>query len=168
VHIEYQINRDDYLSAATLVLRKRSSLTAFRYYWPYIFATFWMATIFLPIVIGGHPRKASDPLLLYGILPGVIAIMWVRRFWLGREFRRSTNLQLPHVFDADSNGIQFVTEHSDHKTSWQYYSRYLENSRVFLLFQKGNQVFLIIPKRALTADQLVGFRNLLNSQLRRK
>jgi hypothetical protein len=168
VHIEYQISQKDYVSAATLLLRRRSGLTAWRFYWPYVFATFWIASIVIPIHVGKYHRNAADPVFLFGILPAVIAIMWVRRFWLGQEYRRCTNLHLPHALEADEDSLRIVSEYSDCRMRWKVYSKFLENPRVFVLFHRGSQVFTMISKGGMTPAQVVELRTLLRAQITRQ
>ena len=61
----------------------------------------------------------------------------------------------------DDSGIQFGGPITSAKVAWAYFGKFFEDERAFVLNQKNQVIFHIVPKRALSADQVAGFRQYL-------
>jgi hypothetical protein len=159
MNIKYRINERDYRSAAMLELRKRSRLSLFEYYSPYIIAIVWIAASMIP--------DDFDAFLTLGIIPIVAAILWMRRSRFGRDFRRKRSHHLLHSLDVDRNGLRLETSDSTTRTAWQNYSKFAEDSNTFVLFQKTGHEFFAIPKDHLSPPQVDELGSMLSSRLPR-
>src|SRR5665213_2605124 len=113
MNIKYRINERDYRSAAMLELRKRSRLSLFEYYSPYIIAIVWIAASMIP--------DDFDAFLTLGIIPIFMAILWMRRGRFGRDYRRKRSYHLLHSLDLDRNGLRLETSDGTIRTAWQNY-----------------------------------------------
>lgn len=158
MNIKYRVNQRDYRSAALLELKKRSHLSLFEYYSPYIIAVVWIAACLVP--------DDFDLFLTLGIIPIFIAVLWTRRRRFEAEYRRKRNFHLLHSLDLDRNGLRLETTDGSVRTTWSNYVKFAEDSTNFVLFQKSG--FFPIPKDYLTPDQIEELGAILQSRLRRE
>jgi hypothetical protein len=158
MNIKYRVNQRDYRSAALLELKKRSHLSLFEYYSPYIIAVVWIAACLIP--------DDFDLFLTLGIIPIFIAVLWTRRRRFEAEYRRKRNFHLLHSLDLDRNGLRLETTDGSMRTTWANYIKFAEDSNNFVLFQKSG--FFPIPKDHLTPEQIEELGAMLQSRLRRE
>src|SRR6266699_1010816 len=52
------------------------------------------------------------------------------------------------------------------QVAWTYFGKFFEDERAFVLYQKNQTIFHPIPKRALSADQVVRFRQYLEPNVK--
>jgi YcxB-like protein len=70
------------------------------------------------------------------------------------------------TLDVDDSGIQFEGPITSAKVNWAYFGRFFEDHRAFVLYQKNQAIFQMVPKRALSADQVALFRQYLEQNVR--
>lgn len=160
MNIKYRVSERDYRSAAMLELRKRSNWSLLEFYSPYIIAIVWICACFIP--------DDFDLLLVIGIVPIFMAILWMRRRKFERDYRRKRNLHLLHSLDLDRNGLKVETTDGSTRTTWANYIKFAEDNHNFVLFQKTGHGFFPIPKDHLTPDQIEELGSLLQSRLPRE
>ena len=166
MHIEYEVSQQDYVNAAILAIRKGRISSRLRYYYFCAFTLLWLVTTLSGSRSGGHWNLATIAFGL-SIIPFIAAILWISRFKFGREFQKNANLHGVHQLDATESGMQIVTPESETRSTWKTYSKFAENSRVFILFSPGNRIFIPIPKSAMNTEQIVELRNLFKVGLAR-
>jgi len=69
------------------------------------------------------------------------------------------------TLDVTDAGLQFRSQHTDSKVDWSAYVKWLEEKTIFALFPNP-KIFIVIPKRAFTVDQVSEFRELLRQHVK--
>jgi hypothetical protein len=166
MHIEYEISQQDYVSAALLAIRKGRIFTKLRYYYFCVFATLWLMTSLTAARAGGHWNITAIAAGL-AIIPFMAMILWIARIKFGREFKKNASVHGVHQLDATESGIRIANSESETRSTWKVYSKFAENSGVFILFDQGKKTFIPIPKAALTGEQITELRSLFKAGLAR-
>jgi hypothetical protein len=101
----------------------------------------------------------------------VVFILWTLLFWgspylsARSQFRGSRAAKAPITLDITDSGLQFRSQHTDSKVDWSAYVKWLEEKTIFALFPNP-KIFIVIPKRAFTVDQVSEFRELLRQHVK--
>jgi hypothetical protein len=165
MHIEYQITEDDFASAGQLAVQTKSKYAAGQRYILVVLGAF----LIVSGAIAAVSRHALSELwagLLSGSLLLSIAVFYGYQF--RRVYRKAPLLRERRSLDVDDSTLQFKTETSEGRTTWDAYIKFAENEDTFILFQQGNQIFVPIPKRELSPPQIDELRALLAAHLPRK
>jgi hypothetical protein len=94
------------------------------------------------------------------------AYMWVApRFSGRRQFRGSPSAQSPMTVDASDVGLAVHSAYGESKVSWSAYMAWAEAKSVFVILPQP-RIYVPIPKRAFTSEQLAEFRELLSRNIR--
>jgi hypothetical protein len=165
MHIEYRVSEGDFVAASMLALRKRSTWSALDYYFPHIFCVLWLAGGAIPSPFNHYGRDETDLLLTLGVFPIFMGLIVLRRRRLKQDYKKMKNLKLHQALDLDSNGLRLTTTDAVARSSWDLYSKYVEDKAAFILYQKLDHGLLIIPKHHLTEGQADELRNLLKARL---
>jgi hypothetical protein len=163
MHIEYRITEKDYKAASTLVMRKRSNMSALDYYGPHIFGIIWIAAaVFTSFA---HPDDDLDLLLTLGVLPILMGFIVLRRRRIRTEYKKLKQFHLLQTLDLDSNGLRLITTDGTTRTAWSVYSRFIQDNDMFVLFMDKSLEFVPIPKSYLTIGQIDELQALLTARL---
>lgn len=162
MHIEYRVNEGDFVSASTLALRKRSSWSALDYYFPHIFCVLWLAG---NVVL---TQGDIDLLLTLGVFPIFMGLIVLRRRRLKQDYVKMKTLHLHQALDLDSNGLRMTTTAGVARSSWDMYSKFVEDKSSFILFHKLDHGIVPIPKEQLTEPQVDELRAMLTARLSAK
>ena len=165
MYLEYQLTEEDYIAAAALAARKRSWTTNLRY--------IRLAVVAVVLAIGAGTSLSKGegvgaslfPLLILILIFG--ALYFGRNWFYARTFRKDLNLQTRRRADFNERTVRFTTENSDSTTGWEIYTKFAENAKTFILFQKGSQLFIPIPKRDLNPLQIEELRALMKQGIGR-
>ena len=166
MHIDYEVCQQDYVSAAILAIRKGPITSKIRYYYFCVFAVLWLVATAISSRSEGHWNFA-DIISGLSIFLFLGFVLWVTQLKFGREFRKLTNLNGLQQLDASESGIQFKNTESETRSTWKTYSKFAENSRVFILFYSGNKTFIPIPKGAMNTEQVGELRSIFKAGLAR-
>jgi hypothetical protein len=164
MHIEYRISEKDYRVAIQLAMRKRSTLSQFEYYGPYIFCIAWLFANVVPSPLNNY---LSDPdlLLTLGVLPIVLGFLALRRKRIKQEYAKLKSFHLLQVLDLDATGLRLVTTAGTTRSAWQVYSKFVEDKYSFVMFLSGSENILPIPKNQLGLTDVDELRALLTARL---
>ena len=165
MHIEYRVNESEFVSGSMLALRKRSTWSALDYYFPHIFCVLWLAGSVIPSPFNNYLQDQIDLLLTLGVFPIFMGLIVLRRRRLKQYYKKMKNLQLHQVLDLDGTGLRLTTTTGVSRSSWDIYSKFVEDKTSFVLYQKSDHGLLIIPKDYLTEPQSDELRNLLKARL---
>jgi YcxB-like protein len=165
MHIEYRVNERDFLAASKLALRKRSSWSALDYYFPHIFCVVWLAGSVIPSPFNNYLKDDIDLLLTLGVFPIFMGLLVLRRSGMKKEYIKQKNLHLHQALDLDAMGLRLVTTAGTTRTSWDIYSRFVEDKDSFVLFQRADHGIFPIPKDHLSPTQVDELHNLLEARL---
>jgi hypothetical protein len=94
-----------------------------------------------------------------------MGLIVLRRRRLKQDYKRMKNLQLHQALDLDSNGLRLTTTAGVSRSSWDMYSKFIEDKSSFILYHKSDHGIIPIPKDHLTEAQADELRNLLKARL---
>jgi hypothetical protein len=162
MQIQYQCNVADYQEA--LLTRRPTPLgrKVFR-------AGMWLLLIIMSSAIlmnlGFRQGIATltVPILLF--LSWLAFRLVIRPIWIKRDFHSHPNFQREQLVRIDESGLHRTSEIGQSETKWLAYTGYQETQNLFVLYF-GRRLMEVIPKRALSAEQLQRFRQLLLEHLR--
>lgn len=162
--VTYELVQRDFYEAL-LAGRNRSALTK----WFLRFITFmWVA--FAVITLLGiavrpdlQPQKNLLPIVLLGMF-------WMFIFWgspwlaARSQFWKQPSAQGPRTLLLDAAGIHWQWSGGSADVEWRHFVRFQETKNQFLLYSSP-AIVNVVPKRALTLDQMVAFRQLITENL---
>jgi hypothetical protein len=165
MHIEFRVTESEYRAAATLAMRKRSSMSAFDYYLPHLFAIIWLTGSAIPTPLNNYLAEPVDLLLTLGVLPIFLGFLFLRRKSMKEDYRKQKNLHLHQALDLDMNGLRLITTAGTTRSAWDTYSKFAEDGKSFVLFRKLDETIVPIPKNHLSILQVDELHNLLTARL---
>ena len=121
------------------------------------------AGLFLLLFHGGSTKYSATP-------PFVIAILWILVLWGGPwwaarvQYTKQPSAQGPRTMTLDDSGVHLRWETGESKLEWRVFMRWVESKDQFLLYSSP-KCFNMLPKRALTPEQLAEFRVLLKAKI---
>lgn len=104
----------------------------------------WLADVFY----GAAIVLLALPLLSYFVLAPRAA---------RKTYRQQKSLQQPLTLSWSSAGLKVTSEAGEWLTPWDHYLKRAENEEM-LLFYQAPRLFQMLPKRALTLEQLADLR----------
>jgi hypothetical protein len=98
----------------------------------------------------------------YGAAIVLLALPFVSYFLLAprsarKIYRQQKSLQQPLTFSWSPAGLKVTSEAGEWLTPWDHYLRRAENDEI-LLFYQSPRLFQMLPKRALTPEQVADLR----------
>ena len=84
-----------------------------------------------------------------------------------RQFTGTPSAQSPMTVDASYNGLEIQTAHASSRVSWSAYVAWAEGKSVFVVLPQP-RIYIPIPKRAFSGDQVDKFREILRRNVRSK
>jgi len=113
---------------------------------------------------------ATTPVALFGIVFGVVWFAYMLlapKFSSRRQFRGMPTAQSPITMAISDAGIAVHTLHADSKVAWSAYVGWGESKSVFVIMPQP-RIYIAIPKRAFTDEQLGEFREMLRRNIGKK
>jgi YcxB-like protein len=109
--------------------------------------------------------------ILQNLLPLVfLAVMWIAILFglpyysAYRQFNNMPSVKGQITLDISDSGLRLHSQHTDSTVAWPAFVRWLEAKPVFALYTSPC-MFLVVPKRAFTDEQLSGFRETVGSHI---
>jgi hypothetical protein len=112
----------------------------------------------------GLPEGRSFVFIIVSWFALTFASFVARRIWIRRDFRGHPRFSQKQVVQVDGVGLFVESEVEQSELSWAAFERFQETQTLFLLYLGARSV-QVIPKRALSTDQMVELRQLLSSKL---
>jgi len=113
---------------------------------------------------GDHRTRVVE--WIWPLLPGVIGILllFLDR-WSAYLFRKKHPECLDEIqMTITANGLESLSVHSQSRTSWADYIRWMESRNLFLIFQ-SEIAAVALPKRAFDLTQIASLRSLLQDKV---
>ena len=130
------------------------------------FAILVLATGAILFILEPHSAAFHNLIPLYVVFILWILIVWASPYLSARsQFRGSPSAKVPITLDVNDSGLQFHSQHGDSKVVWSAYVKWLEERTIFALFPTP-KIYIVIPKRAFTVDQVSEFRELLREHVK--
>ncbi len=163
MHIEYEVTEQDYLDCQQLAI-KSSPVRGVRW-------TRVVLPVFGVLLLGALIFTAFRQGITLSALPGLSFGLFFCLFLISipiwtkqahkRVYAKSKGLHGKLVLDVEDEGIQFRGPLSSTIMSWQNFSKFFEDDKCFIFFHTNEQVFHNLPKRCLSPEQVVAFRQFL-------
>jgi YcxB-like protein len=97
---------------------------------------------------------------------GFLILIWAGPSLSGRrQFRNTPSAHDPMTIEASDAGLEIHSVHADSKVAWSAYMAWGECKTVFVILPQP-RIYVPIPKRAFTAEQENGFRELLRRNIK--
>jgi len=164
MHVDYEISENDDLDGQRLAI-KNSSVRMVRWM-PFVLPCFGaLGVVFLVHGILTQGFSVS-------VLPGMVFALFFLSIPLWSKltqknhYAKSNALHGRLTLDVDDSGIHFGGPITSAQIAWAYFGKFFEDERVFVLYQKNQAIFHMVPKRAFSADQVAGFRQYLQQNVR--
>lgn len=171
MQITYASSEEDFVRAGMLMLRTKSRFTL---YSPWV-GGIWLAFLLSFILLDPGARvnisnSADWGKVFFGLtLP--ILLLFIPQFSraaLRKQYRSTPLLQESQSLQADFSGLHFRSQSSSSDTAWSTFLGFTEDKHNFLLIRQGNLIFVAIPKRVLSEQQIEEVRSVFETYLSRK
>jgi hypothetical protein len=164
MQISYELSETDF-SQAYVAHRNRTALGR----WArriFLGCMILVALCLLAVFLIDHNAQA-----VRGILPGLaLALMWITIVWalprwtMRRQFRKQPGAHGARNLLLDTAGAHWRWNGGTSDVEWRNYIRWLEGNTQ-ILFYTSPACFNILPKRALTIEQLDELREVLKKHI---
>jgi hypothetical protein len=164
MEVNYQLTVEDFRRGIK-AYRTRTPLLLWTVRFGIGFTVLVLATGTILLALAPHSVASRNLIPLY-----IFFILWTIIFWgspyrsARSQFRGSPNARAPMTLEVTDAGLHFRSQHTDSKIAWSAYIQWLEEGAIFALFPNP-KLFIVIPKRAFTADQANEFRELLRQHV---
>ncbi len=164
MEIQFQCTFGDYqeaLAAQRVKSRPRKTLLAFAVLLVLLLGIFVLISLRLTLAQSTVAMLAGSFIVakLLSVASSFQFSRWLRRDFLNHpSFSRETSARI------DDGGLYLEGENSNSYTKWPAFVRYQETRNLILLYV-GARMFHAIPKRALSAERLAEFRNIVSSRI---
>jgi hypothetical protein len=167
MEITYELMQKDFYDSL-IAHRNRSTFRK----WTSRLAQFFMFVLvaigLLLLIVRPH-----DPTTRANLTPMFIVVpIWAFVLWAGprlsarRQYQKQPSAQGSRTLRMDAAGVHWRWSGGASDVEWKTYMRYVESKRQFLLYLSP-AAFTMVPKRALTPEQLSEFRTLLAQNISR-
>jgi hypothetical protein len=103
------------------------------------------------------------PLFVLAVMWSVL--LWASPWWAARnQFSKQPAAQGPRTMLLDSSGVHWRWNGGSADIEWRNFIRFQETKNQFLLYSSP-ACFNIVPKRALTHDQVIALRQIVSENL---
>jgi hypothetical protein len=156
--VSLTLTADDYVAANRLhllgYLRKRTALVN---YTMLVLAYFvWVAAAYLG-------QWGAMGWLAFNACFAAVPVCIIASYFLSipittrKTYRDHKTIHRPYTYSWSETGLAVASANGEWNLAWSDYLKWDENAQVFILYQ-APRLFNILPKRALTAEQIVDIR----------
>jgi hypothetical protein len=163
MRVEYSISEEDFIDAQRLFYRK-SKPFIFHFTHRYIPGLILFMLLFL---VSALARKEFSAQLLPGFFVGLFFVSFCPMLIKQQYKKAYANARELHgrlVLEATDDGLHLHGDSFDATLLWSHFRKYVEDDKVFLLLQ-SSQIFNLVPKRELSAEQINGLRQVFLSKI---
>jgi hypothetical protein len=126
-----------------------------------------LSSVVLPLVLSSYEMlKTWAPAFGFGVL-WFAFMLAAPRLSARRQFRNTPTAHSPYTIEASDEGLHIQSAHTDSIVAWSAYVAWGENKSVFVVLPQP-RIYVPIPKRAFTAEQVSGFREILRRNVSKK
>lgn len=159
IALRYQLTLKEYTTGW------RSYLLDFGHFWIKMSIAIFYVVLAIPL-----GQRSEEFFFLGGFLffSGwvVILILLTKFFVIPRiMFRKYPRLREEMSFVFSESAIALKTNTVEARLDWRLYNKFVEKKDVVVLYYGGNEGFTVIPKRALTTENLLSFKELLERKI---
>jgi hypothetical protein len=160
MHIDYEVSERDYFDGQRVAI-KNSSVPMVR--WTRVVLPCFGALLVEFLIRATLTQGLSSMRMLPGL---AFSLFFLSVPLLNRRKQKQLNAKSNAVhgrltLDVDDSGMQFGGPITSAKVAWAYFGKFFEDEKAFVMYQKNEAIFHMVPKRALSVDQVTNFRNYL-------
>jgi len=160
MQVSYELAEQDFLDAFQARRRRRV-----RWLWPVVWTLLAAVILLSGFLYLQCPRALMRLAPLYGLLLFILILVRLLPPWVARmQFRRQPAAQGTRTLDISEKGLISEGATLKSESRWSHYTGWSEAETVFLLIASP-LLYIIIPKRAFSAEQLAEFRALLTRHI---
>lgn len=164
MRVTFQLTPEDYYQG----LLAWRSLRAWQR-WVLRFSYVVVGTAFLGslLVLVFDQKSPANHIFVFGTVFGPLwfgYMLFAPRFSSRRQFRNSPSAQSPVTLDISDAALEIHSAHGDSKVAWSAYIAWAERKSVFVILPQP-RIYVPIPKRAFTEEQITEFRELLRRNI---
>jgi hypothetical protein len=163
VQVTFQLTAEDYRQG---LLAWRNLRTWRR--WSIRASAIFLGLILLISIAQLFVASASFVSALPGLVfsVGALILIWATpSLSARRQFRNTPSAHDPMSIEASDAGLEIHSVHADSKVAWSTYMAWGEGKAVFVILPQP-RIYVPIPKRAFTVEQLNEFRELLRRNIK--
>jgi hypothetical protein len=161
MHLDYEIAEEDFIDGQRIAIKNSSSrLVRWTLYVLPAFGAFLLLDlIYLGARQGISLRQA--PGFAFGLFFSLflLSLPLQSKRTQRKLYAKSTSMHGPLSLDVDDEGIQFRGQTFSSNVSWDHFGKFFEDDKGFVLYQKNERIFNIVPKRELTTEQTTALRH---------
>jgi hypothetical protein len=161
----YQLTPEDFYQGM-LAWRSRRRWQQWLLRVAYVIVAMVFLSCLITLVLGWGGATTSTA--LGGI---VFCTVWGTAIWAGprfssrRQFKNNPTAQSPITMDASEAGLEIQTGHMNSKVAWSAYMAWGESKSVFVIMPQP-RIYVPIPKRAFSEEQVGEFREILRRNIK--
>ena len=162
MHIDYEINEQDYAAAQRLALKKmRPSMGRFLAFAP------WFGLLLLAFIVQAGVKRGFTTNFIPGLAVPLFCLVlpFTTKRSVRNSYAKSANMHGPLTLDVDEDGLSFRGRTFASKVSWDHFASFYEDKKSFVISQRGQTVFNILPKRCLSPEQISTLRDFLSRHM---
>ena len=160
MQVTYQLTAEDYRHAL-ITFRDRSFFSR----WMVLFTAVVLAlAIAIQLTSKEDWMRSSLPITIAGIVLLAFAHWGAPYLNARRQFRSTPSAHEQITLEVQDAGLHFRSLGIDSSAAWNHYIKWIEDDQVFALF-RSSLIFVIVPKRAFSADQLISFKGILRQKI---
>ncbi len=164
IELKYHLTADDFYQAL-LAYRDRGKLARFSSRFLTVVGIFMVPVVIFVAVMKPEMQTFQQLVPFVAIVLFWMVVLWGMPKWSAiKQFNGSPASQGEVTLTASAAGIRIKSSQSESNSNWSAYVRWLENKRVIVLFTSP-LVFVVVPKRSFSEDQLASFRALLRDNI---
>jgi len=99
---------------------------------------------------------------LFSLSPFALRVF--QKLWIERDFQKHPGFAVKLHMSVDGEQLRTESELDRRETKWTAFTKYRETKNLFILYD-GARGLRVVPKCALTSQQLQEFRELLASKI---
>jgi len=164
MEITFQLTADDYRHGK-IAWRNSSAFRRWGYRLYVSVMAVGLAFMSLILVFQQDPELRRTIWLVLGggafVLLVVFLSPWLTSRW---EFRRMPSAQIPVTVAVTDSGLRTQSQFGDSQVAWSAYMGWGEEKSVFIILPHP-RIYVPIPKRAFTAEQVNEFREILKKNI---
>lgn len=124
-----------------------------------------MITCAMLLIVDHHSETRQVAWIDLGVSAFWLVLIWSNPWLSARiQFRRMPSAQSPITIAVSESGLHVHSLHSDSQVAWSAYMGWGEESSVFVILPQP-KIYVPIPKRAFTTEQVVEFREILHRNI---
>jgi hypothetical protein len=160
MQVTYELTQRDFYEA---LIAHRNRTAAKKWSRRLLALVVLLALVLCLVLFAVHANSATASSLTPALVVGVVWLALLRAlpWWVARtQFTKQPAAKGLRTMVLDGTGVHLSWEAGNSDTGWRNYTFRLEGRNQFLLYSSPTS-FAIIPKRALTPEQIAEFRALL-------